>query len=61
MEDPIGILHRIRQIQSHPLWMCYILPSVLGMVTRLHCENEDPLAVFERSVFFLAYVDLSHF
>lgn len=51
LEDPIGVLHKIRQIQSHPLWMCYILPSVLGMVAKLHCENEDPLVVFDSGRF----------
>ncbi|KAF7328022.1 Chromo domain-containing protein [Mycena kentingensis (nom. inval.)] len=58
-EDPWGIVDLILLLHAHPLWMCYMLPSVLGMAIRM-CypeeSEEDPLAdafnnqrfVFER-------------
>ncbi|RDB28456.1 hypothetical protein Hypma_015299 [Hypsizygus marmoreus] len=51
VEDPIGILCKISQLHSHPLWTCYVLPSVLGMVAKLHCDGEDPLTAFDRGQF----------
>ncbi|KAK7064499.1 chromo domain-containing protein [Favolaschia claudopus] len=50
-EDPWGIVNRIKAINSHPLWSCYILPSVIGMATRLCSPQEDPLAAFDRNEF----------
>ncbi|KAF7319986.1 Chromo domain-containing protein [Mycena kentingensis (nom. inval.)] len=50
-EDPWGAVDKIKEIHAHPLWMCYILPSVLGMATRLCCPSEDPLASFDTGVF----------
>ncbi|RDB22988.1 hypothetical protein Hypma_009786 [Hypsizygus marmoreus] len=51
--DPVGVLHRISQIHSHPLWACYILPSVLGMVMKSHSEYDciDPTPEFYRDNF----------
>lgn len=40
MDDYLGVLNRIRQIESHPLWTCYILPSVLGMVARHEIKGQ---------------------
>lgn len=45
--DYIGVLHRINQLSSHPLWTCYILPSVLGMIATGE-GVEDPFALFDR-------------
>ncbi|KAJ7129997.1 hypothetical protein C8R43DRAFT_1208123 [Mycena crocata] len=50
-EDPWGVVTTMKAIDKHPLWMCYILPSVLGMATKLSSPNEDPLAAFDRGVF----------
>ena len=49
-DDPIGVQHRISQIHSHPMWECYILPSVLGMTAKMYCQNEekDPIADLDR-------------
>jgi hypothetical protein len=49
-EDPWGVINRMKVINKHPLWTCYILPSVLGMATKLCSPDEDPLASFDRSV-----------
>ena len=46
--NPIEMLFKIRQINAHSLWECYILPSALGMLAKMVCGDEDPLAVFER-------------
>jgi hypothetical protein len=45
---PIEMLHKIRQINAHSLWECYILPSALGMLAKMVCGDDDPLAVLER-------------
>ncbi|KAF7306639.1 Chromo domain-containing protein [Mycena indigotica] len=50
-EDPWGIVNKIKQIADHPLWTCYMLPSVLGMATKLCYLNEDPLAAYDSGVF----------
>ncbi|KAJ7785978.1 hypothetical protein B0H16DRAFT_1488782 [Mycena metata] len=50
-EDPWGVIHKMKTINKHPLWTCYILPSVLGMATKLCSSNEDPLPAFDRGIF----------
>ncbi len=50
VDDPIGILDRVSQIAEHPLWACYIIPSVLGMAVKRLYGNQDPLAAFDRFV-----------
>ncbi|KAG6814601.1 hypothetical protein H0H92_000130 [Tricholoma furcatifolium] len=50
IDDLIGVLHWIKQIHGHPLWACYILPSVLGMAAKVNAQREgsDPMADFDR-------------
>ncbi|KAF7339933.1 Chromo domain-containing protein [Mycena venus] len=50
-EDPWGIVNRMKVINAHPLWTCYILPCVLGMATKLCSADEDPLSDFHRDKF----------
>lgn len=49
LDDFPDLLHRIRQASSHPLWTSYVTPSVMGMIARMICGSDDPLAVFDRS------------
>ncbi|KAG6842489.1 hypothetical protein C0991_000015 [Blastosporella zonata] len=53
IHDPIGVVHRISQIHSHPMWECYILPSVLGMVVKIYSQREksDAVADFDSGRF----------
>jgi hypothetical protein len=46
--NPIEMMLKIRQINAHSLWECYILPSALGMLAKMVCGDDDPLAVLER-------------
>ncbi|KAF8213405.1 hypothetical protein K438DRAFT_1803927 [Mycena galopus ATCC 62051] len=50
-EDPWGIVDKMKAINKHPLWTCYILPSVFGLATKLCHLEEDPLAAFDRDEF----------
>jgi hypothetical protein len=50
-EDPVGACQLMAQIAEHPLWTCYLLPSVVGMLAQLTCRKRDPLAVFDQCVF----------
>ncbi|KAJ7293251.1 hypothetical protein C8J57DRAFT_1268515 [Mycena rebaudengoi] len=50
-EDPWGVINKMKIISQHPLWTCYLLPSVLGLATKLSTADEDPLAAFDRGVF----------
>lgn len=47
-KNPWACIQRIREIEKHPLWTAYLLPSVVGMAARIACGVEDPLAVFDR-------------
>ena len=51
LDDFLGLLYLIRQAYAHPLWTSYVLPSVVGMVAKLLCAQEDPLVVYDRFVF----------
>lgn len=46
--NPVGACDLVRQVVGHPLWAGYLLPSVLGMVTRITYKNSDPLVMLER-------------
>lgn len=61
LEDPMGILDRISQIAEHPLWTCYIIPSVLGMAAKLKYRDEDPLSAFDQSDNFLLALSSSQY
>ncbi|KAJ6627259.1 hypothetical protein B0H10DRAFT_431154 [Mycena sp. CBHHK59/15] len=50
-EDPWGMISKMKIIDQHPLWTCYILPSVFGMAIKLSGADEDPLAAFDRGLF----------
>ncbi|KAJ7102253.1 hypothetical protein B0H15DRAFT_813835 [Mycena belliarum] len=50
-EDPWGVIGTMKAVNKHPLWTCYILPSVLGMATKLSSPEEDPLAAFDKGTF----------
>ncbi|TFK40949.1 hypothetical protein BDQ12DRAFT_678640 [Crucibulum laeve] len=51
LEDPMGTINRIRQLNQHPLWACYIHPSVLGIISTLCCKGRDPVSVLESGEF----------
>lgn len=51
LDDYPDLIHRIRQIYSHPFWTAYVIPSAVGMIARMICGKDDPVAVFDRSVF----------
>lgn len=47
--DPLSVLQLIGQIAEHPLWACYILPSVLGKVASVsHGDDLDPLSSYDK-------------
>jgi hypothetical protein len=50
MQDPYDVYNLILQLAEHPLWDCYVLPSVVGMLAKMTCDDQDPLSVFDRSV-----------
>ncbi|KAG0703112.1 hypothetical protein DFH29DRAFT_917942 [Suillus ampliporus] len=41
-EDPSGCHGLIRQIAQHPLWECYLMPSIVGLSHALACGKEKP-------------------
>lgn len=53
LDDPIGVYQHIDKIVEHPLWECLVLPYVLGGAAKASCPGKDPLAVFDRFVWFL--------
>ncbi|KAI0670147.1 hypothetical protein C8Q78DRAFT_1039423 [Trametes maxima] len=50
------IFQRISQIAEHPLWECYVLPSVVAMVAKYSCQGINPLQVYDEGNF--VYKDL---
>lgn len=45
--NPGEVYNLICQINRHPIWACYILPSTLGMLASIECGAEDPLKAFD--------------
>ncbi|KAL0066001.1 hypothetical protein AAF712_006991 [Marasmius tenuissimus] len=50
-EHPAQILDRIHVLADHPLWDCYILPTVFGMAVKLRYKDENPLEAFDNGQF----------
>ncbi|EIW64911.1 uncharacterized protein TRAVEDRAFT_140212 [Trametes versicolor FP-101664 SS1] len=50
------LFQRISQIAEHPMWECYVLPSVVAMVAKLCCQGVHPLQVYDEGNF--VYEDL---
>ena len=50
LEDPDTIARAIERIDRHPLWACYIHPSVLSIFIRITCPDMDPIALFQTYV-----------
>lgn len=50
LENPIAVGILIKQLQKHPFWDCYLLPSVLTVFVRMASGDEDPATVFLRQV-----------
>ncbi|KAI0639158.1 hypothetical protein C8Q77DRAFT_1079774 [Trametes polyzona] len=45
------VLNRIRQLAEHPLWECYVLPSVVAFVAKLTCQGIHPLQAYDEGNF----------
>ncbi|KAI0651606.1 hypothetical protein C8Q79DRAFT_996983 [Trametes meyenii] len=50
------IFQHINRIAEHPLWECYVLPSVVAMVAKYSCQGMNPLQVYDEGNF--VYKDL---
>jgi hypothetical protein len=48
IEDPFGVFKLIDQIAQHPLWECYVLPSVIGLALKLVYGGDDPISLFDK-------------
>ncbi|KAG1755035.1 uncharacterized protein EDB91DRAFT_1214314 [Suillus paluster] len=42
-EDPYGCHGLMRQISQHPLWECYLMPSIVGLSHALACGKDTPV------------------
>ncbi|KAI0768532.1 hypothetical protein BD413DRAFT_127687 [Trametes elegans] len=47
---------RVKQIAEHPMWECYVLPSVVALVAKLSCQGIHPLQAYDEGSF--VYEDL---
>lgn len=54
----VAVVQKIRQLDEHRFWQCYILPSALGMACKRLCDAEQPLSAFERFVVVLLSIFL---
>ncbi|OCH96636.1 hypothetical protein OBBRIDRAFT_717952 [Obba rivulosa] len=46
--DPIGVVELIQKVEEHPLWTCFILPSVVAMAAKMVCHGTSPLVLLDR-------------
>lgn len=44
VDDIHGVHELVKKIEGHPLWDCYVLPSVIGLALRIAEEKycDDP-------------------
>lgn len=50
----MGTLELIKKIDEHPLWECYVLPSVIAMLAKMTCQDQSPLSLFDKGEFFFS-------
>ncbi|KZT06371.1 uncharacterized protein LAESUDRAFT_726201, partial [Laetiporus sulphureus 93-53] len=53
LEDIFGCYDLMRKIDEHPLWQCYILPSVVTMLAKFTCQGQNPLTLLDKGDFLL--------
>ncbi|KDQ54746.1 hypothetical protein JAAARDRAFT_347429 [Jaapia argillacea MUCL 33604] len=51
LQTPFGAFKLMRQLAEHPLWECYILPSVLGFIIKHQCGDGDPASLLNDNEF----------
>jgi hypothetical protein len=42
-EDPVGCHSLMRNLAQHPLWECYLIPSIVGLSHALACGKDKPV------------------
>lgn len=47
-EDPNAVRDLFDEIEQHPLWVGYVLPSSIGIAAKIVAGSEDPMVAFER-------------
>jgi hypothetical protein len=47
VEKPELVVEIARRAAQHPLWMCFIIPSVLGAAATTWAASTDPLEIFD--------------
>ncbi|OAX44859.1 hypothetical protein K503DRAFT_795147 [Rhizopogon vinicolor AM-OR11-026] len=58
-EDPCGCYALMLQLAQHPLWECYLMPSILGLSHALSCNKEKPtFEVLSMDSYLLPILDL---
>ncbi|KAJ7496911.1 hypothetical protein FB451DRAFT_1209241 [Mycena latifolia] len=51
VRDAWSVLRTIRKIHAHPLWVCYLLPQVIGMAVRLNeCRDDELMQPYTGSI-----------
>jgi hypothetical protein len=49
-EDPVGCHSLMRNLAQHPLWECYLIPSIVGLSHALACGKNKPVSEIKRLV-----------